>query len=185
MKNMNNTVLAIIAAIVILGGGAAALILSGDSDSNNNQTSTSESPDAMEKKEGEEAMEKHEGDKMEKDGDAMEKTEEGAMMKKSETYVTLADFESNKESFSDQKKVHFFHASWCPICKSIDEDITSDPSQIPSGTTFIKTDFDSSTALRQKYGVTTQYTFVQIDNDGNEVAQWSATSLDRAIAGIN
>lgn len=177
MKNMNNTVIAIIAAIVILGGGAAALVLSGDSDSNNNQTSTSESPDAMEKKEDA---------AMEKDGEAMEKTEgEGAMMKKSDTYVTLADFESNKESFSDQKKVHFFHASWCPICKSIDEDITSDPSQIPSGTTFIKTDFDSNTALRQKYGVTTQYTFVQIDNDGNEVAQWSATSLDRAIAGIN
>jgi hypothetical protein len=57
-------------------------------------------------------------------------------------------------------------------------------SKIPAGVTIIKTDFDSSTDLRQKYGVTTQYTFVQVDSNGNEIAQWSATNTDKAIAGI-
>jgi thiol-disulfide isomerase/thioredoxin len=101
-----------------------------------------------------------------------------------ERYVTLASFNADASLYNSQKKVYFFHAPWCPICKSIDEDISSDTSQIPSGTTFIKTDYDSNTSLRQKYGVTYQYTFVQVDNNGNELKQWSATNLDKAIAGI-
>jgi thiol-disulfide isomerase/thioredoxin len=178
---MNKTVIGIIAAFVILGVGAAAFVMSNDSEPNNNETSQA---DSMEKKDAD-AMKNDDAESMEKTDETMEKDADDAMMKKAESYVTLAEFDAHKDSYTDQKKVYFFHASWCPICKSIDEDITSDPNQIPSGTTFIKTDFDTSTDLRQKYGVTTQYTFVQVDNDGNEVAQWSATSLDKAIAGIN
>jgi thiol-disulfide isomerase/thioredoxin len=174
---MNKTILSVIAVLIIVGGGVAALVMGSESGEKNNQT-TAESTDAT--------MEKNDSDSMEKTEEVMEKTVgEDAMMEKTESYVTLADYESDENSYKDQKKVYFFHASWCPICKSIDEDITSDPSQIPSDTTFIKTDFDTATELRQKYGVTTQYTFVQVDNDGNEVAQWSATNLDKAIAGIN
>jgi thiol-disulfide isomerase/thioredoxin len=174
---MNKTMISIVAALVILGGGAAAFVATRGNESSNNQAQTSKSTgDAMEKKDSE---------VMEKTDEAMEKHDDTAMMKKAESYTTLAEFEGHKDNYNDQKKVLFFHASWCPICKSIDEDITSDTSQIPSGTSFIKTDFDTSTELRQKYGVTTQYTFVQIDNNGNEIAQWSATNLDKAIAGIN
>lgn len=100
------------------------------------------------------------------------------------SYVTLSHFESNPSEYADSTKVYFFHASWCPICRSIDEDIKADLSVIPAGVTIIKTDFDSATALRKKYGVTSQTTFVQVDKNGNETAQWSATSLKSAIAGI-
>ncbi len=99
-------------------------------------------------------------------------------------YITLSDYNADKSAYSSNKKVLFFHASWCPICKAIEEDIESDESQIPEGTTFIQVDYDSNTALRQKYGVTYQYTFVQIDNEGTEQKQWSALNLDKAIAGI-
>jgi thiol-disulfide isomerase/thioredoxin len=99
-------------------------------------------------------------------------------------YITLKEYNENPSDYSDTKLVYFFHASWCPICRDIDEDINADSSKIPAGFTIIKTDFDSSTDLRQKYGVTTQYTFVQVDSNGNETAQWSATNLDKAIAGI-
>lgn len=57
-------------------------------------------------------------------------------------------------------------------------------SKIPAGVTMIKTDFDNSTDLRQKYGVTSQYSFVQVDNNGDKTAQWSATSLAKAVDGI-
>ena len=100
------------------------------------------------------------------------------------SYATLAEFNADKSVYDANKKIYFFHAPWCPICKAIDTDIMSDTSQIPSGTTFIKTDFDSNIELRQKYGVTYQYTFVQVDNDGNEVKQWNTTTLDKAISGI-
>jgi thioredoxin 1 len=100
------------------------------------------------------------------------------------SYISLTDYESDPSKYADTKKVYFFHASWCPICQSIHKEIEADRSKIPAGVTFIKTDFDSATDLRQKYGVTTQYTFVQVDESDNEVGQWSATSLDAALAKV-
>lgn len=99
-------------------------------------------------------------------------------------YITLAEYDSNQKGYENVKKVYFFHASWCPICRSIDEAITSNTNAIPDGVTIIKTDFDSSIDLRKKYGVTYQYTFVQIDNNGNETAQWTAATLEKALSGI-
>lgn len=133
---------------------------------------------AMMKKDETSAMEK---DKMAKDGSTMAKDD---TMNKSGSYVTLADYTANHTKYADSTKVYFFHASWCPICQGIDKEINANMSKIPAGVTLIKTDFDNSTDLRQKYGVTTQYTFVQVDNNGNETAQWSATNLDKAIEGI-
>lgn len=132
---------------------------------------------AMEKQTESEAMMKKEADtaSMEKDNGAMSKAG---------NYITVAEYNANPTQYADSKKVYFFHASWCPICQSIDKAINADTSKIPAGVTIIKADFDSSTELRQKYGVTTQYTFVQVDSNGNETAQWSATTLDKAIQGI-
>ncbi len=101
------------------------------------------------------------------------------------SYLPLTDYNSNKEKYDDSTVVYFFHASWCHICQGIEEEITSNNSaDIPKNVTLVKTDFDSETSLRQKYGVTTQYTFVQVDKDGNLVKKWNATSLDAVVAGI-
>ncbi|MDQ5953269.1 MAG: hypothetical protein QG647_2 [Patescibacteria group bacterium] len=99
-------------------------------------------------------------------------------------YVTLAEYNNNPDAFKDTKKVYFFHASWCSVCQAIDKEINADLSKIPNGVTIIKTDFDDSTDLRKKFGVTTQYTFVQVDSAGNEVSQWVATSFDSVLSGI-
>lgn len=141
---------------------------------------------AMEKKSTEDAMmKKEEAATIEKEttkeGEAMEKE---AVMSKHGSYVTLADYNSDPSKYSDSKKVYFFHASWCPICQKIDKEITADTTKVPAGVTIIKTDFDSSTELRKKYGVNTQYTLVQVDASGNETAQWSATSTQKAFDGI-
>lgn len=99
-------------------------------------------------------------------------------------YVTLADYDKNPEVYAGKKKIYFFHATWCPICKQIDKDISANPAVIPEGVTLIKTDFDSSTSLRQKYGVNTQYTFVQVDEQGNELKQWPAPNIEDAVKEI-
>lgn len=180
---MNKKALVIVAVIVglfLVGGGVMAY-------KNNQNDKQEQEKMAMEKKTEDEAMMKKEEaaamekDKMAKEGGSMEKD---AAMSKQGSYVTLADYDKDPSKYADSKKVYFFHASWCPICQGIDKEIIADMSKIPAGVTMIKTDFDNSTDLRQKYGVTTQYTFVQVDNNGNETAQWSATSLQKAIDGI-
>jgi len=180
---MNKKVLVIVSVVVgllLVGSGAMAYI-------NNQNDKKEQEKMAMEKKTGDEAMMKKdetaamEKDKMSKEGDTMAKD---SAMSKSGSYVTLADYNANPTKYADSKKVYFFHASWCPICQGIDKEINADMSKIPAGITLIKTDFDNSTDLRQKYGATTQYTFVQVDSNNNETAQWSATSLQKAIDGI-
>lgn len=180
---MNKKALVIVSIVVglfLVGGGVFAY-------SNNQNDKKEQEKMAMEKKTEDEAMTKKEEaaamekDKMSKEDDSMDKD---AAMSKQGSYVTRTDYDKDPSKYTDSKKVYFFHASWCPICKGIDEEINADMSKIPAGVTMIKTDFDNSTDLRQKYGVTTQYTFVQVDSNGNETAQWSATSLQKAIDGI-
>ncbi len=176
------TVLIVVIAVGLLmvGGGVVAY-------SNSQNDKKEQEKMAMEKKTEDEAMMKEdevdamEKDEMAKEADAM--SEEDVMSKQG-SYVTLAEYNKELSKYADTKKVYFFHASWCPICQGIEKEISADMSKIPSNVTLIKTDFDTSTDLRQKYGVTTQYTFVQVDNSGNETAQWSATSLQKAIDGI-
>ena len=42
---------------------------------------------------------------------------------------------------------------------------------------------DTETALRQRYGVTVQHTFVQVDPKGDQLAKWSGSSTGADIAG--
>lgn len=100
-------------------------------------------------------------------------------------YITLAEYNANKATYQDSRKVYFFHAPWCEVCQAIENEINADPSQLPSDVVVIKTDFDTETKLRQQYGVTSQYTFVQVNNDGNEIDQWSAANLNGVLTGLS
>ena len=87
---------------------------------------------------------------------------------------------------ADGTVVLFFHAAWCPSCRALNSNIESNRSEIPSGVSILKTDYDSETELRKKYGVTTQHTLVQVDKDGNLIKKWSGGStLDSIISQIN
>lgn len=62
------------------------------------------------------------------------------------------------------RKVLFFHASWCPQCRAIEQDINEQG--VPSDMTIFKVDYDNSADLKMKYGVTLQTTFVEVDSGG-------------------
>ncbi len=96
-------------------------------------------------------------------------------------YVTLADHEKDPAAHAGTKVVYFFHASWCPSCRATDAAIGE--SGIPDGLTVVKVDFDSATELRQRYGVTQQHTFVQVDAGGAELARWTGSQDGAAILG--
>jgi thioredoxin 1 len=110
----------------------------------------------------------------------MMKKEESAMMQKSGTYTT---YSANSLALAQKERtVLFFHAGWCPTCRTADADITAGVATIPAGVTILKTDYDKEVALKQKYGVTSQHTFVEVDANGTMIQKWSGGNLAGIIA---
>jgi thiol-disulfide isomerase/thioredoxin len=99
------------------------------------------------------------------------------------SYITLAQYEGSKDMYSASDVVLFFAASWCHTCKEATENLEADPAAIPSGLAIVRVDYDDSDELKQKYGVTTQHTFVQVDEDGQELAKWTGSVTADQIAG--
>lgn len=121
---------------------------------------------------GQEAMMEDKDDtSMTKDG------EDEAMMKKDESSATV---KGSYETYSPEKLalakegkvIIFFKASWCPTCRAVDANIKANLSAIPEGTHILEVDYDKSSELKKKYGVTIQHTFVQVGEDGSQVAKW-------------
>ena len=65
-----------------------------------------------------------------------------------------------------KKTILFFHAPWCGDCQAFDKVLREGP--IPAGVQILKVDYDSRQDLRQKYGVTKQSTFVELDDDDDD-----------------
>ena len=82
-------------------------------------------------------------------------------------------------------KVLFFHASWCPQCRKLEQSIRE--GTIPAGVVIIKVDYDSNQALRRQYGVTIQTTLVRVDDAGNlqqRYVAYDTPSLEALIKNI-
>jgi thiol-disulfide isomerase/thioredoxin len=77
--------------------------------------------------------------------------------------------------------VLFFRASWCPTCKALDVDIKANLAHIPENLSILDVNYDTYVALKQKYGVTYQHTFVQVDKDGNLIKKWSGSPTLAAL----
>lgn len=84
------------------------------------------------------------------------------------------DFKTSIIAGTKGIKVLFFHASWCPQCRELENDILS--SEIPPGLTIFKVDYDTNQDLREKYGVTLQTTLVSVDDKGNLIEKYVAYS---------
>lgn len=123
---------------------------------------------------------------MKKDEDAMmDKGSDDTMMKdeqmmKSDSYEPYVSTKIAMASASHDV-VLFFRASWCPTCKAVDADINAHLKDIPASLTILDVNYDDSTALKQKYGVTYQHTFVQVDAQGNLIKKWSGSPTLSAL----
>jgi thiol-disulfide isomerase/thioredoxin len=84
------------------------------------------------------------------------------------------DYDESELAKTEDTKILFFHAPWCPQCRALETDILD--KGVPDGVTIFKVDYDSNQALRQKYGVTIQTTLVKVDGDGNSLGQFVAYS---------
>jgi thiol-disulfide isomerase/thioredoxin len=96
--------------------------------------------------------------------------------------------DGDAELANSGKVVLFFHAAWCPSCRALENDINSSLNDIPSDVAILKVNFDSATALRQLYGVTTQHTLVQIGPEGNSINKlaglYSLYTLESVLSGL-
>ncbi|MBU0590933.1 thioredoxin family protein [Candidatus Micrarchaeota archaeon] len=79
---------------------------------------------------------------------------------------------------SGKKRVLFFHAGWCPTCIAANKVFESRSDEIPENVVIFKTDYDTEKDLKQKYDITYQHTFVQVDSNGNEIVKWNGGDID-------
>lgn len=103
----------------------------------------------------------------------------------SATPGAYADYSDDAVANADGRVLLFFHAPWCPQCRSVEADILADG--VPAGVTILKVDFDSRTDLRQQYGVTLQTTFVEVDRDGAKLqahVAYEEPTLDAVVAAM-
>ncbi len=103
---------------------------------------------------------------------AAAKSSEPAQPAAKGSYIGLDAYNANPAKYADTNTVLFFAASWCPTCREADENLTAAKDELPAGLTVVKVDYDGATDLRQKYGVTVQHTFVQVDAEGKELTKW-------------
>ncbi len=67
--------------------------------------------------------------------------------------------------------VLFFHASWCSSCVATDKSLNNEDF-ISKDILILKVNYDKSAELKEKYWVTTQHTFVQVDESWELVKKW-------------
>lgn len=91
-----------------------------------------------------------------------------------------SDYAAEKVGVAQGTVLLFFHASWCPQCREIEASIKRDG--LPDNVTVLKVDYDSNQALRQRYGVTLQTTFVKVDASGNKIDSYVAYEEPRFSA---
>jgi hypothetical protein len=188
----------VILVIAIAGGAYAMMGRSGNDDAMmKTDHSMMEGAESMKKDEAMEkdAMEKTEvmdkgdvdtamkDDEQMEDKEVMEKEDvknDEVMMEKAGSYVAY-DASKIAEAATTGDAILFFHASWCPTCSALNKDIEANLADIPKGMTIFKTDYDSQTELKKKYGVTYQHTLVQVDKDGNVIKKWSGGNTLESI----
>jgi thioredoxin 1 len=90
--------------------------------------------------------------------------------------MTKSYIDYTKEAFdkaAGEKRVLFFKASWCPTCRSADKDFMANLKKIPENVVIFKADYDTETALKTKYNIARQHTFVYVDKAGKSLKTWS------------
>lgn len=76
----------------------------------------------------------------------------------------------------------FFHAAWCPECRGFKQALTSEP--LPDMVQILEVNYDTSSDLKKKHGVTLQSTFVKVDQSGSQVSKWVGYGKDKSVQAV-
>lgn len=175
---MNQKVIIGIIAVVIIIAGIVVYTANNNSQ-NNNIAGTEQGKESMMKDRTEDQpANSNNTNQADKTTDDKMMSEDSMMMKKSGSYKDYSPATVETEQKSGNKVVLFFHAPWCPECRAADAAFKAALDKIPAGVTILKTDYDSNSELKTKYGVTYQHTFVQIDNNEALLTKWNGGDIN-------
>lgn len=76
------------------------------------------------------------------------------------------------------KTVVFFYAAWCPNCRATVAELDARFAEVNPDLTLVIADYDKEAALKSKFGVTYQDTFVLLDAVGASVKSWNSGGVD-------
>lgn len=74
--------------------------------------------------------------------------------------------------------VLYFHADWCPTCQATMTSFEARWPEVRDGLMLVIADYDAETALKARYGVTYQNTFVQVAADGSRMQSWNGGGIE-------
>lgn len=90
-------------------------------------------------------------------------------------------FTYSSESLAYAKKqgktVLYFWAPWCTSCASLDSELQNQDKVIPEDVTVLRLEYGKNIQLERKYGVTTQHTFVQVNDKDEKITLWVGGEL--------
>ncbi|MBI4067324.1 thioredoxin family protein [Candidatus Gottesmanbacteria bacterium] len=90
-------------------------------------------------------------------------------------YLDYSSESLKKASENNGRVVLWFAAlAWCPSCQAADKDFKANFDKVPKDITILKVNYDTAKDLKQKYAITVQDTFVQVDNQGKEITRWNS-----------
>ena len=95
--------------------------------------------------------------------------------------ATVVSFETEDQVNSlaaEGTTVVFFYAAWCPNCRATIAELNARWAEVNPDLTVVIADYDKETALKGKFGVTYQDTFVLLDATGNSVKSWNSGGVD-------
>jgi thiol-disulfide isomerase/thioredoxin len=96
-------------------------------------------------------------------------------------YTTLPAAESLA---AKSPTVLFFAADWCPSCQADLRDINANGSRL-GDIHVVVVDYDHSAALKKKYGITVQDTYVQIGSMGQKIGIWNGGGVQGVLDNIH
>lgn len=115
-------------------------------------------------------------------------TQESSQSKSESKYIEYSSgiLERNVES----NRILFFYANWCSTCRPADKEIGENENKIPNGYVVIRVNYNDTDTdneeetLANKYKVTYQHTFVEIDKNGEVIQSWNGVGLDMLLGKI-
>ncbi|MBI2031048.1 MAG: thioredoxin family protein [Candidatus Levybacteria bacterium] len=90
-------------------------------------------------------------------------------------YVDYSSNSLSKATANNGCAVLFFAAlAWCPSCQAADRNFKANFDEVPGDVTILKVDYDNDSAMKKKYAITMQDTFIQVDSQGKEITRWNS-----------
>lgn len=99
------------------------------------------------------------------------------------TAGSFAPYTQDAVANADGKVILAFHADWCSSCVAARKNFQENGSEIPADVTVLEVNYDDAQALKEKYNVTSQHTYVQVDSAGELLKKWKGGSTVAEITG--